>query len=975
VLLLADFVVLAIVFPAFFYVDSQILKPANFQVTDLILDSDWVQVGEPVQISVDVTNIGNNGGNHTVTLSIDDIPKITKTVQLSGGESTTVVFTTTETTVGNHTITIGSVTGSFRVTSEIPTKQAELQLTNLVTNRKEAGIGDPIAVSVTATNIGDEKGDFLLELFVNNQKRETKNIQLDGGEITSLQFEIFENAEGDYDLMLGSLTTSFKITSDAQAIKPAEFQVTDLTVNPSSVFSDEIVKISIRVNNVGEETGDYTATLKVDGVSRETKTITLAGQATAFVEFEISESNSGTHSVEVESESGSFIVESFASASPDIELQRMFVSPYEVWGGETINIRALADNLANEPGTLQVRLFIDDIADETKSFSLEASAKDAEIEFSVTAKAGPTELITEGYRVKLVNLGNQSNSLVGYFTVATDGYHTLAINRAGGGTTPMIFTLNGETLQTPYSAFLPIGEYSISTEKIVDLGTGVVEFSHWSDGIENPSITFTLDKYVSMLAHYNIISGYASCPSLYYWNGTGYTYVTEVSNAGWLGYLDYINEEGDFVFSGGNPWDHVKLDNSQLKLRTDNENNYDYYDIILFQQWDEIYYMDTAYLVVVDHPKGTDAYSTMVNYMNRGFYGEIYTINPDELLLPISATNEKGDDVLFEISQIDDVFTPGGDGVLSPSWDNITLNQLTLDLGDLSNAPEIKLLIHGMVDWGPAEPYYNWIEQFTTAFAEGVVPNGTQVTGPPIMEILDAKGNWVKVPQDRMIPVPADYIPRTFCVDLNGLFPADAIDYKIRITNFWNVTFDYIAIDTSPQEEIAVYEIPPIATLESLDFATTKTTATGNFTKYGDVSALLEEADDIFVIGMQGDKVKIRYPIVDIPSLEDGKERSVFLYVACWFKDPPWNWGYGFDFTVDPLPFRNMTGFPYTESESYPYDAEHIAFIKEYNTRTVIGPSHFEPQTASSSFWLGLILVIMGIINLGAFAYYRKPNH
>jgi len=125
IFLLADLVILAFVIPGYFYVDSQISKPANFQVTDLILDSDVVQVGEPVQISV---NIGDMSGNHTVTLSIDDIPITTKNVQLSGGETTTVVFTATEPTEGNHTITIESLTGTFKVTSETLTKQAERRI-------------------------------------------------------------------------------------------------------------------------------------------------------------------------------------------------------------------------------------------------------------------------------------------------------------------------------------------------------------------------------------------------------------------------------------------------------------------------------------------------------------------------------------------------------------------------------------------------------------------------------------------------------------------------------------------------------------------------------------------------------------------------------------------------------------------------------------------------------------------------------
>jgi hypothetical protein len=933
ILLIIDLLILVLIIPAYFFVDSRILKAAQFEVTDLVLDSDLVQVGSPIQISVKVVNIGERSGNYSVVLTVDDIPIDSKIVQLLGGENTTVTFTATELEEGNHTLAVDNLTSLFKVTSYTPPKKAELQLSNLVTSRKEANVGDTITVSVSATNIGDEVGDFTLELFVNDQKW-TRGIQLDAGKTSLEQFEVVENIEGEYVVKIGSLSTSFRITSEAHPVKPAEFQVTDLTVNPTSVLIDEVVEISVKVTNVGEETGDHTVTLKIDGVIRDTKIVTLTGQATNIVEFEVSESTSGTHNVEVEGMSESFTVESSASASPNINLHQLFVKPYEVWSGETVDVRALADNLANEAGTLQVRLLVDGEVEETKTFSLDAGATDVPIEFSITAGSGPTEIGTTGYPVDLVNVGNPDNSLHGFFQVATYHYHTLIINRAGGGTTPMKFTLNGVPYETPYRDFLPVGEYVFETEEIVDLGTGVVQFSHWSDGVGGTTRIFTAEIYQSVLANYNIISGYASCPSLYTWNGTNYYYITEVSNAGWLGYMDYINKAGDFVYSGGNPWDHVKLDISQLQPRTDAENN-PYYDVVLFQQWDEIYYLDTSYMMVVDYPEETDAYSTMVNYVNRGFYGDIYTVKPKELLTPISATNEKGEDVLFEISKIDGVFTSGSNGVRSPSWDNITLNQLTLNLGDLSAAPEIKLLIHGMVDWGPPEPYYDWIDQFKMAFAEGLIQNDTQVTAPPTMEVMDAKGNWIKVPQDREIPVPADYIPRTFCVNLTGLFPADVSEYKIRITNFWNVTFDYIGIDTSTQAGIDIYKILPTATLGTLDFATTTTTASGNFTKYGDVSPLLAAADDMFVIGMQGDRISLKFSLDDLPPLIDGKERSIFLFVACWFKDPPWNWGYGFDFTVDPLPFQDMSGFPYPTTEKYPSSEEYLRYLQEWNTRAV----------------------------------------
>ena len=262
----------------------------------------------------------------------------------------------------------------------------------------------------------------------------------------------------------------------------------------------------------------------------------------------------------------------------------------------------------------------------------------------------------------------------------------------------------------------------------------------------------------------------------------------------------------------------------------------------------------------------------------------------------------------------------------------------SVQLGDLSGAQEIKLVINGMIDWGPPEPYYDWVDGFKAAFAEGLVPNGTQIYPAPYMEIMDASENWVRVPQDKQMPTPSDYVPRSFAVDLTGLFPTGVSEYQIRITNFFNVTFDYIGIDTTPQENITVHRINPTATLDPLEFGSTTSTASGSFTKYGDVTQLLLDAEDMFVIGRQGDKVSLKFPTANLPPLEDGMERDIFLFVACWFKDPPGNWGYGFEFTVDPLPFQGMSGFPYPPTESYPSSDEYVRYLQEWNTRIIYAP-------------------------------------
>ncbi len=106
-----------------------------------------------------------------------------------------------------------------------------------------------------------------LYLLVNNNERETRNIQLEAKDSEFLAFEVAENTEGIYEIKLGDSTTSFKITSEAQPAKPAEFHVTELTVDPNSVVGGESVDVSVKVTNVGEETGSYSVELNVDGLN------------------------------------------------------------------------------------------------------------------------------------------------------------------------------------------------------------------------------------------------------------------------------------------------------------------------------------------------------------------------------------------------------------------------------------------------------------------------------------------------------------------------------------------------------------------------------------------------------------------------------------------------------------------------------------------------------------------------------------
>jgi Domain of unknown function (DUF2341)/CARDB len=91
---------------------------------------------------------------------------------------------------------------------------------------------------------------------------------------------------------------------------PAQFELSNLVVNPSTVEVGETVTVSVDVSNTGEAEGSYAAMLKINGSLEETKEITLAGGASATATFTVSKDTAGTYEVELGGQSGEFSVSS-----------------------------------------------------------------------------------------------------------------------------------------------------------------------------------------------------------------------------------------------------------------------------------------------------------------------------------------------------------------------------------------------------------------------------------------------------------------------------------------------------------------------------------------------------------------------------------------------------------------------------------------------------------------------------------------
>jgi hypothetical protein len=108
----------------------------------------------------------------------------------------------------------------------------------------------------------------------------------------------------------------------------------------------------------------------------------------------------------------------------------------------------------------------------------------------------------------------------------------------------------------------------------------------------------------------------------------------------------------------------------------------------------------------------------------------------------------------------------------------------------------------------------------------------------------------------------------------------------------------------------------------------------GAYTRYGAVADLLREPDDRMAILGSGDEVTLRFEARVLPPLPAGWKRDFLLLVDGWAKDADANTA--FSQSVLPLPFHDMTSYPYPAGQHFPDDPVHQEYQRQYNTRPAL---------------------------------------
>lgn len=173
---------------------------------------------------------------------------------------------------------------------------ASFHFANLIISPIEAGEWQPITISVAVTNVGDLPGSILLNLTINDLVQDTKMVFLSGNETKTVTFTATKNKEGSYNVIIGDQTGTFTIKAIPQPM-PKTLKVSKMFIDPLEAWPDQLVYISVEVNNTGSENISYRLPLLVNGTLATTVKVELAPGATATVTITTNESSVGKYLV------------------------------------------------------------------------------------------------------------------------------------------------------------------------------------------------------------------------------------------------------------------------------------------------------------------------------------------------------------------------------------------------------------------------------------------------------------------------------------------------------------------------------------------------------------------------------------------------------------------------------------------------------------------------------------------------------
>lgn len=265
-----------------------VVAPASFSLSNLNIIPTKLTTSDKVFISVTVTNTGGSEGAYNLVCNVDNgFDWELTSLDLAPGESVEYIFSLPAGDAGEHEIAIEDISGSFTVVEPI-------RISNLNIGPGEVLASEPVDISVSLYNPNESEESCDLSLEINGAEAATRSITLAAGESKDITFTVVRDSVGTYDIAIGDLSGSFIV------VAPAVLSISKFDVEPSIVWPNEEVIISVLVANKSNVAGSDDVIIYIDGEVEQSANITLAAGESGQVDFSVFREDVGTHGIAIE---------------------------------------------------------------------------------------------------------------------------------------------------------------------------------------------------------------------------------------------------------------------------------------------------------------------------------------------------------------------------------------------------------------------------------------------------------------------------------------------------------------------------------------------------------------------------------------------------------------------------------------------------------------------------------------------------
>ena len=551
------------------------------------------------------------------------------------------------------------------------------------------------------------------------------------------------------------------------------------------------------------------------------------------------------------------------------------------------------------------------------SFSSNLASIDALLAYDVDKDGDLDLLVSAGGRTfALINDGGNAN---GWLTVVLEGLPTGSgkVNRAGVGS--LVEVKAGNLVVTRTAGLWPT-HVGLGARTKAD-----VVRATWTNGV--PQNVFD-QRAKSVVKEVQLLKG--SCPFVYAQNGgTGvWSFVSDALGRAPLGLLyDGVH------LAGADSREWLLVPPGMLAPTADGRLLLDYTE----ELW-EAAYLDEVSLMAVDHPAGTSVVPNE-RMVPGATDKKLFTVaKPRPVRAAWSDASGRLEDVTERLARADRVYVDPG---AETAYQGVRREHaLVLDLGPVAKDSRVVLFLNG------------WIFYTDTSINVSLSQRKDLSHFPPVLEVPDGQGGWKVAIESFGFPAGKT---KTMPVDLTGLL--DPADPRVRIRTTMAVFWDeaYVTVDDPAVDVVTTLLHPAKATLVERGFsrrfretpdgpevfdhgdvsaAPAWEDVPGKVTRLGDVTDILAQTDDRWVVFKGGDAIRIEYDAAKLPPLAAGHVRDFVVVSDGWDKDFDKNTVTGQSY--GPWPFHAMSAYPYPASESHP-DPK---FLEETLTREV-GPAAF----------------------------------